>query len=62
MFEVARSAIFLGQEGLTGVEFAWSAAGALGRVGAVVVRDMVVSNVAEPVMTSPVSVERRIWD
>lgn len=48
VFEVVWSAIFLRQERLAIVELAGSAAGALGRVGAVEVRCMPVSNVTEP--------------
>lgn len=48
MFEVARATVLLREEGLAGVEFAGGAAGAFGRVGAVEVRDVVVSDVSEP--------------
>lgn len=48
VFEVVRSAILLRQEGLSGVELAWRAALALGRVGAVEVGDVSVADVAEP--------------
>ena len=46
--KVIWSAIFLGQEGLAVVELARRAAGALRGVGAVEVRGMTVSNIAEP--------------
>lgn len=48
IFEVVWPAVFLGQEGFTVVELAGSAAGALGGVGAVEVRGVAVSDVAEP--------------
>lgn len=46
--EIVWPAVFLGQEGFTVVKFARSAAGALGRVGAVEVWGVTVSDVAEP--------------
>lgn len=48
IFEVVWPAVFLGQEGFTVVKLAGSAAGALGGVGAVEVRGVTVSDVAEP--------------
>lgn len=51
MLEVARTAVFLGEEGLTGVEFSGRTAVALGRVGAVEVGNVTVSDITEPVRT-----------
>jgi len=48
VLEVSRATVLLGQEVCARVELAGCAAGTLGRVGAVIVRDVVVSNVAEP--------------
>ena len=48
VLEVRRAAVLLGEEVCAGVELTGCAAGTLGRVGAVIVRDVVVSDVAEP--------------
>lgn len=48
VLEVCRSAVFLGQEIGASEELARGAAGTLGRVRAVVIGDVVVTDVAEP--------------
>lgn len=48
VFEIVWPAVFLGQEGFTVVKLAGSAAGALWGVGAVEVRGVAITNVAEP--------------
>jgi hypothetical protein len=48
ILEVSRAAILLGEPVCTLVELTSFAAGALGRVGAVEIRDVVVSNITEP--------------
>jgi hypothetical protein len=48
VFEIVRSAILLGQEGLTGVELAGLAAGTLGGVRTVEVGNVTVADIPEP--------------
>jgi hypothetical protein len=48
VLEVRRATVLLGQEVCARVELTGRAARTLGRVGAVIVWDVVVSNVAEP--------------
>jgi hypothetical protein len=48
MLEVAGSAVFLGEEGFACVELPRFAFRAFGRIGAVEVGNMIVSNVPEP--------------
>jgi hypothetical protein len=48
VLEVSRAAILLGEPVCTLIKLTSFAAGALGRVGAVEIRDVVVSNIAEP--------------
>lgn len=60
VFEVVGSAVFLGQERFTVVELAGSAAGALGGVGAVEVRGVAVSNIAEPKRTQVSTMDRMV--
>ena len=48
MLEVTGPAVLLREEGLARVEFAGSAAGAFGGVGAIIVGNVIVADVAEP--------------
>lgn len=48
VLEIAWSAIFLCQEGLTSVELAGCTARTFGRIWAVEVGDMAVTNISEP--------------
>jgi hypothetical protein len=48
MFEIAGTAVLLGEEVGAVVGFARGTAGTLGRVGTVEIRDVVVADVAEP--------------
>lgn len=61
MLEIAGSAIFLGQPGLTGVELGRSAAGTLGGGGAVVIGDVVVTDVSEPKKSELEDRSRMLW-
>lgn len=48
VLEVCRPAVLFGQEVCAGEELAWGTAGALRRVRAVVVGNVVIANVTEP--------------
>lgn len=55
VLEVTGPAVFFGEERCAVVEFTGCAAGAFGRIGAVEVGNMTVSNIAEPISSSRVS-------
>lgn len=61
VFEVIRSAIFLGQKVRTIVKLARNAALAFWRVGAVKVRNVTISDVPEPVIGTNQLVNSRIF-